>query len=582
MPRFRYDLEGLTPEQQDAERKRLWLVRQMQDPEKAEKIRARNRESKRAQRQRTKQSRENTNPGAEPPRFRRQRAPEPAEASSSQPTPPNSFDPNLIHPALQNPAHFVPPRQMSEAAVMTDPHPSYPPRQTINRNLDLASDILGIQVPQQSKTITWADGCKTVLPCVMNRGVNICEENDAAFVRFLSIFPESKPSSTHVVHINNNRFNRDQLQQLVSIALRHDRPAVIRGTCSHVLEEIDAEYLEKHFGISPLMRVTIHDVAERIRDFSHPHLNGTIQQFVEAIDDPSKIQCILDIPLSHFGIPQDFQLLDHGLVYGWNQTTVDCPISSGKVHPDNFTVKSWALLHQGGFVTYPHHNSDGAITVLRVEAGAKLWIVFRTKKKLNRTALQKAQMLFANFAQNRDAIMEIWEAEVIRLLPGDLLFQPAGQVHAVYTPVPSFATGGHFYNYESLHLTELSRYIDARKAQFLTNQVHDNTLETFHRMTLALPRLSPSVRLYHRAVIGLCLMIVNRDKHKASNNDSGYQIVASESTGRALTIAKTIINHFYNNTEAAQRAYRSGDQSDAGELVSREELSSCLQSFTHL
>jgi hypothetical protein len=64
-------------------------------------------------------------------------------------------------------------------------------------------------------------------------------------------------------------------------------------------------------------------------------------------------------------------------------------------------------------------------------------------------------------------------------------------MHAVYTPVPSFATGGHFYHYHTMHLTELSRYIDFRKAGFLTNQSHGNALETLQRMAVALPRLPP-------------------------------------------------------------------------------------------
>jgi hypothetical protein len=115
------------------------------------------------------------------------------------------------------------------------------------------------------------------------------------------------------------------------------------------------------------------------------------------------------------------RLLDHGLVYGWNQTTVDCPVRSGKVHPDNFTTKSWAILHQAGFVSYPHHDADGAITFVRVETGIKFWVVFRPKHQLSRTALQKAQMLFANFTENREEIILTWDAEVITLLAGDLL-----------------------------------------------------------------------------------------------------------------------------------------------------------------
>ncbi|KAG2738049.1 hypothetical protein P692DRAFT_20759863 [Suillus brevipes Sb2] len=366
-------------------------------------------------------------------------------------------------------------------------HPLSPP------NLDFITGILGVEVPQQSGTVAWSDGRRTVLPCVMEGGIDICE-NDRAMVRFLSGFPESKPTSNYVVHLKHNGLIRSRLQQLISEALRYNKPIVIRGGGSDNVSALDVEYLETNFGISPLMHVTIHaDVAKRVKNFTYPHKQGTIQQFLDDINDPSKIQCILDIPLSHMGLPPELQLLDHGLVYGWNQTTVDCPIRSGKVHPDNFTTKSWAILHQAGFVSYPHHDADGAITFVRVETGIKFWVVFRPKHQLSRTALQKAQMLFANFTENREEIILTWDAEVITLLAGDLLFQPAGQIHAVYTPKKSFVTGGHLHNFGSLHLTEISRYIDAHKAQFLTNQVHDNALETLQRMTIALPRLSPSI-----------------------------------------------------------------------------------------
>jgi hypothetical protein len=67
---------------------------------------------------------------------------------------------------------------------------------------------------------------------------------------------------------------------------------------------------------------------------------------------------------------------------------------------------------------------------------------------------------------------------------------PPGTVHAVYTPVPSFATGGHFYHYMCLHLTELARYIDAEIADSTTNQDLEHALETLRRMMIMVPYLS--------------------------------------------------------------------------------------------
>ncbi|KAG1899874.1 uncharacterized protein F5891DRAFT_1189346 [Suillus fuscotomentosus] len=473
-PRFRYpDLDGLLPEQKHIEQQKRWCARQMQDPEKAERIRARGRENKREQHLRTKLRQQSLEIGAPPPRFHRQ-MPSPA---SSDVSPSHSMDDRV-----------TPTRYMLDTAVMADSISS-PTNYKPTLKLDLASDILSIQVPLQSQTVTWSDGCRTVLPCVMVKGINVCEDNDIAVVHFLSLFPKSKFDSANVNHIERGNLTRGQVQDAVSEALCRNKPVVIRGFSSHDPPTLDTDYLETNFGISCRMRVIVHNVANRVNDFSRPHMEATIQQFINGINDPSKIQCISDMPLSQMGLPQEFQLLDHGLVYGWNQTTVDCPVCSGKVHPDNFTVKSWALLHQAGFITYPHHDADGAVTFVQVQTGIKFWIVFTTKEKLSRTALLKAQMLFADWQKHHREIESTWHGEVITLLPGDLVFQPAGQVHAVYTPVSSFTTGGNFYGYEYLHLTKISRCIDAHKAEFLTNQFHENALETFQRMTVALPRL---------------------------------------------------------------------------------------------
>ncbi|KAG2060477.1 hypothetical protein BDR06DRAFT_966967 [Suillus hirtellus] len=329
----------------------------------------------------------------------------------------------------------------------------------------------------------------------MSNGINICEDNDAAMVWFLSELPELKPSSSNIVHLKCNDLTRGQLQQSVSEALSHNKPVIIQGSGSNSATALDAEYLEKIFGILPWMHVTIH------------------------------------------GLPTELQLLYHGLIYGWNQTTVDCPIHSGKVHPDNFTTKSWLLLHHAGFVSHPHHNADGTMTFVQIETGIKFWVVFHTRNTLSRTAFQKAQMLFANFAKNQEEIILTWEAEVITLLDGDILFQPAGQVHAVYTPKKSFVTGGNLHNFGSLHLTEIFHYINAHKAQFLTNQ-DDNS------SSMALTQL--------QALISLCLMVINHNKYKASNNYQGYKIVESESMERAVAIATVITSHFYKDIAMAQ------------------------------
>jgi len=116
---------------------------------------------------------------------------------------------------------------------------------------------------QQSGTVTWADGRRTVLPCVINKGINICENNDTAIVRFLSKFPESKPTSNNVIHLQRHGLTRGQLQKSISEALSHNKPVIIRGSGSPSASVLDVEYLETNFGLSPLMRVTMHGESAR-------------------------------------------------------------------------------------------------------------------------------------------------------------------------------------------------------------------------------------------------------------------------------------------------------------------------------
>jgi hypothetical protein len=62
---------------------------------------------------------------------------------------------------------------------------------------------------------------------------------------------------------------------------------------------------------------------------------------------------------------------------------------------------------------------------------------------------------------------------------------PPGVWHAVYTPSPAYCSGGHFYTYETMHLTEQSRRFDHLHSERSTNEDHQ-VLRILCRMALAL------------------------------------------------------------------------------------------------
>jgi hypothetical protein len=109
--------------------------------------------------------------------------------------------------------------------------------------------------------------------------------------------------------------------------------------------------------------------------------------------------------------------------------------------------------------------------------------------------------------------------------PTSLKIQPPWQMHLVYTPISGFCKGGHFFNLDSAHLTELSKWVDTFKAKYITNQEHCGTLgttlchfywpSTFY-LKVGVNNLyvnfflspSPITELFEKSLISLCSMIM--------------------------------------------------------------------------
>ncbi|KAG0692823.1 hypothetical protein DFH29DRAFT_1008067 [Suillus ampliporus] len=318
--------------------------------------------------------------------------------------------------------------------------------------------------------------------------------------------------------------------------------------------------LDLKYGISPETPLTAHDCRARVLDPVNPHQPCTIDSFLANMNDPTKIQCILDLPWMHGGLPRRLRNLDHGLRCGWGGTTRECPIYLA-VHPENFVNKSWAMLHSAGYVTNPHHDADGLSTWVGPEDGMKFWVVFRLKStKGGRAHLAKAIMMLLNYPTNRQAVEQCWDAEVVTLLPGDIFIQPPGQVHGVNL---------------------LSRYLDATKAQFLTNQTHaySYALETLRRMVIAVPHLSRRIPLYRRPLIALCLMVLKCINY-ISSDAAERSVSASDTEALAEEISNSILACLkFKSVGAATTALYKDDQYVPGELVDREELHQHLAQF---
>ncbi|KAG1830502.1 hypothetical protein DFJ58DRAFT_736937 [Suillus subalutaceus] len=441
-------------------------------------------------------------------------------------------------------------------------------------SLDLTVGLLGKQVPKKSQTVKWKNGHTTVLPMVCSdTNVNVCEAVDIPIIKFMAEFPISLSTSMNVLHLNKEALGRADIVDVVGTALGSNMPVVIRGVAHDIVDgKLSAAYLDQHFAISPYRPVCIHDVMMRSIDHVHPTISGTIESFFQSMDDPSKIQCILDLPLSQAAMPKSLRNIDHGLVHGWNQTTHSVPIVS-KVHPENFTVKAWGMLHHAGFLTYPHHDAEGTSTWVRMEAGAKFWVVFRPKDRWeDRSHIQNIATRLVNFAEHKAWLKQHCDAELITLLAGDMLIQPPCTMHAVYTPIASFATGGHFYHYACMHLTELARYIDVEVADSTTNQALEHALETLRRMVIAIPYLSPQIVLFKRPLLGLCIMATKARQYRAKGS-SRRSVCDTETAQPSIDISDVILDYFGSSEwVSGSHILYQGNQFIPGDLVDREDL----------
>lgn len=64
--------------------------------------------------------------------------------------------------------------------------------------------------------------------------------------------------------------------------------------------------------------------------------------------------------------------------------------------------------------------------------------------------------------------------------------QPPHLVHRVYTTEKTIVTGGHFYAWETMHLTELALLADVANAKYITNEDHPSAERVRARMAICL------------------------------------------------------------------------------------------------
>ncbi|KAG1825323.1 hypothetical protein DFJ58DRAFT_738539 [Suillus subalutaceus] len=437
-----------------------------------------------------------------------------------------------------------------------------------NKELDLTIGITGTHVPRASGSITWKDGHKTVLPAIFDDdNVNLCAEVDIPLIKYMAQFPPSNIHSKRVQHLASDSLSSPDVTRIISESLSIHKCVKITGVpFTPPREQFNTHYLDVEFDISPLRPVQVHDVEKRCHDHANPQIFGNIMSFFDSMHDPSKIQCILDVPLAHITIPDQLRHESRSR-------------TRARLEP-NTHVRSYTFKGSSREFYYKGLGAVTSCSILNVSASRRRGD--SDSGRNDRIQLRNLSVKLADYTTNIKWIQKNCDGEVITLKPGDMLILPPGVVHAVYTPVPSFSTGGHFYHYSCMHLTELSRFIDAESASTTTNQDMEHALETLRRMVIAIPYLSPRIVLHKRPLLSLCMM-ATKGQHYRAKGSSAQSAEDTETAMPTGDIADVVYQYLgvSKRLRAGDILYP-GDQYDTGCEIDRVALLALFKETLHL
>ncbi|KAF8449185.1 hypothetical protein L210DRAFT_3640789 [Boletus edulis BED1] len=123
------------------------------------------------------------------------------------------------------------------------------------------------------------------------------------------------------------------------------------------------------------------------------------------------------------------------------------------IRSGTWSSQGWRLVTHPGYLTLPHHDCCGMGTYVIGNSGAKLWAVMHPKWDVCPSSF-KGLLRSLTIASELSPEDEFSDADIatVFLEEGDVMFQPPGALHSVYTPVPFIFSGGYFYSYNTMHL----------------------------------------------------------------------------------------------------------------------------------
>ncbi|KAJ3978513.1 hypothetical protein F5890DRAFT_1479295, partial [Lentinula detonsa] len=391
-------------------------------------------------------------------------------------------------------------------------------------------------VDQSAETITWPNGWESVLPVGMKNGVNVLKA-DAERVQWLADPKNAVPADrSSVKYLAREAYqdNKSLIEDIRYLNAYNYTVVVPGGVASNRKKFENFDDLDSEFGlgISENLTLQMHDLKQRAQSTSDFHRLTTVSDFIKDANNPDVVGMILDVPTSRQSLPEPYHLLDESAA-AFRQMKSDQSYksvgSNTSFHIDTLFAPTWALLHHAGTYTNVHQDAGGYSVAGQVfgdlnDPQPKMWAIMTLKNPVaaSQTPEKVAERMasicrFEN--QNNESNMHwdstIWqdcEIELMYLRPGDFFFQPPGVLHLVYTPRASVASGGHFYNYDSLHLTEWTRRIQHLQSNAVTNQDPARVKEALNMMMLNFPN-NQGKYFYRRALAALCRMVLAENEY---------------------------------------------------------------------
>ncbi|KAG6836628.1 hypothetical protein H0H93_005881 [Arthromyces matolae] len=444
--------------------------------------------------------------------------PNPRRSHSPAP-PPQQNDGN--RPASHSPA---PPQQDGGDYRSSKPTPL---AQRIDNFYDQA---VPHEMSPHTPKLTWSNGLVTPGPFIPN---SLDETNNVIIRQFevvqqMSQWPNSKDSDL-VVHLDYNKYNDLKLLAADCVGnLKVCKTVVVENYPTDA--EVDFENCLLPFPSlnKTAVSYTVHDALKRAADHQDQTTQMTLNQFMQNTTDHRKVQSILSLVLGHPDIPPLFRFIDDGLNQYTNNISIfqDAMRSNIYTSAEVYTTLDWALLHHGGVFTDVHHDADGLGTHTRILTGSKQWTIIYPEgweEAESREDLNEIHENMSRLGPEADidsgvSYDRIWrkgrglKAAVIDCQPGDMIIMPPGALHQVFTPIRTFARGGHYTSYHTLHLCEMSRAIDRIQGFRLTNDLHSTQYQVLCAMMISVVN-GLEFSLHLKCLQALCRMILHYEEY---------------------------------------------------------------------